>query len=411
MVSFAGDRTPMIVEARTLAVSRTTSGPFPGESPFVYGVAVWLALVQISIAAAEIVLAVIVFAWLVLLRRRETAFVRLPLDRPFAIYAGASLASALFSFAPPASLLASKKLLLLVVPYLLVSVVGRKETLESLSLLIIAVADVSALLGLWQYTVSDLGDLDNRIRGFMGHYMTYSGLLMCASVLAVAHLLFRRKHRWFLGSSLAVIGLALLFTLTRSAWVGTLAASILLLWMRNRRLLLAVPVLGIGAILVLPVDVEDRLDSFLRPDVSGWDRIYMLRAGARMIGNHPLLGVGPDMVPDVYPIYMVEEAPLRENLHLHNNLAHISAERGLICGLSWLWFFGLALLASIRGFRRAKPEDEIARSLAAAALGVMVAAFSAGLFEYNFGDSEFQMLLLFVMTIPFFLEREERAAR
>jgi hypothetical protein len=39
--------------------------------------------------------------------------------------------------------------------------------------------------------------------------------------------------------------------------------------------------------------------------------------------------------------------------------------------------------------------------LAAAALGAMVAMLAAGLFEYNFGDSEFLMLLLLIVTLPF----------
>ena len=37
-------------------------------------------------------------------------------------------------------------------------------------------------------------------------------------------------------------------------------------------------------------------------------------------------------------------------------------------------------------------------------MGVMLAGFLAGQFEYNFGDSEFQMLFLFAMTVPWMLE-------
>jgi hypothetical protein len=35
----------------------------------------------------------------------------------------------------------------------------------------------------------------------------------------------------------------------------------------------------------------------------------------------------------------------------------------------------------------------------------------AGLFEYNFGDSEFLMLLLVVLTLPFAAERPESVPR
>ena len=41
------------------------------------------------------------------------------------------------------------------------------------------------------------------------------------------------------------------------------------------------------------------------------------------------------------------------------------------------------------------------RFLPAAALAAIVAMLTAGLFEYNFGDSEFLMLFLIIVTLPF----------
>jgi len=40
-------------------------------------------------------------------------------------------------------------------------------------------------------------------------------------------------------------------------------------------------------------------------------------------------------------------------------------------------------------------------ALAAAGLGAMAAMLAAGMFEHNFGDSEFLMLLLLLITLPF----------
>jgi hypothetical protein len=42
-----------------------------------------------------------------------------------------------------------------------------------------------------------------------------------------------------------------------------------------------------------------------------------------------------------------------------------------------------------------------ARPLAAAALAALAAMCAAGLFEYNFGDSEFLMLFLGLITLPY----------
>jgi hypothetical protein len=46
------------------------------------------------------------------------------------------------------------------------------------------------------------------------------------------------------------------------------------------------------------------------------------------------------------------------------------------------------------------------RSLAAGGLAAIAAMLAAGLFEYNFGDSEFLMLFLVLVTLPFAAARQ-----
>ncbi|MGH9337796.1 MAG: O-antigen ligase family protein, partial [Vicinamibacteria bacterium] len=284
----------MTVDARSWTLPPARGGFLSGESTVVYGIAFWLALVQISIAASQIVLALLVLLWLYLVAREEASFVSLPFDAPFGLYAGLTFGAAAFSFDPGASFPASKEILLLVVPYVLVSAVRRLSTLEQLVVVLVGVADVGALLGLWQYAFGDLSDINHRIRGFLGHYMTYSGLLMGVGILAFAGFLFaeaQSRFRWFLLGSFLLIQAALILTLTRSAWIGTAVAVVLLLLVKNWKLLVLVPVMAVGVSALLPRDVERRVLSLVSPDVSGWDRVYMLRAGSRIVRNHPLLGV------------------------------------------------------------------------------------------------------------------------
>ena len=79
----------------------------------------------------------------------------------------------------------------------------------------------------------------------------------------------------------------------------------------------------------------------------------------------------------------------------------IAAERGLPALGAWLWFVVSAAIGLLRMLRRPRH-----RSLAAAGLGALAAMLAAGLTEYNFGDSEFQMLLLVMITLPFAANRE-----
>jgi O-antigen ligase len=228
---------------------------------------------------------------------------------------------------------------------------------------------------------------------------------MGVGLLALAGFLFPEKparFRWFYLASFLMIETALALSLTRSAWIGTVVAALLILLLRDRRLLLAAPVAAAAIALLLPLDVERRLSTLVRPDTSGWDRVYMLEAGARIVRNHPLLGVGPEMVSEVYPIYVGPDARRHDNPHLHNNLMQVAAERGLPALAAFLWLLGASLWIAFRELR----DSRAPRALAAGAAAVLLSGIVAGLFEYNFGDSEFQMLYLFAMSVAPILRRE-----
>ena len=97
---------------------------------------------------------------------------------------------------------------------------------------------------------------------------------------------------------------------------------------------------------------------------------------------------------------VLEEAVERVNPHLHNVPVQIAAERGLPALAAWLAFMGVLLVDLARRFRI---DDQ--RMLAATGLAACAAMLTAGLFEYNFGDSEFLMLFLLLVTLPFAASR------
>jgi O-antigen ligase len=137
-------------------------------------------------------------------------------------------------------------------------------------------------------------------------------------------------------------------------------------------------------------------------DPTNRDRIAMMREGIRMIEADPLTGMGPNMVEQVYIRYRDTEAVERVNPHLHNVPMQIAAERGLPALGVWLWFVGSAALGAWSLFKQDRR-----RFLAAGTLGAIAAMLAAGLFEHNFGDSEFLMLFLMIVTLPFAAEGPE----
>jgi len=161
-------------------------------------------------------------------------------------------------------------------------------------------------------------------------------------------------------------------------------------------LIALLPVLAIVALIVAPGVVVTRVYSiFDLSDASNRDRMAMARAGVAMINDDPLTGVGPDMVPHVYAEYRTDDAVDVQVAHLHNVPLHIAAERGIPALLLWVWFVAVAARDLLRMVRRERS------SLAAAGLAAIAAMVTAGFFEYNFGDSEFLILLLALITLPF----------
>jgi O-antigen ligase len=102
------------------------------------------------------------------------------------------------------------------------------------------------------------------------------------------------------------------------------------------------------------------------------------------------------MVMDVYPVYRDERAVNQLNPHLHNVPLQIAAERGVPALVVWLWF----VFVLVRDFIRQR-RTAVWTFLPNAALAIVAAMIAAGMFEYNFGDSEFLMLFLLLVTIPY----------
>jgi O-antigen ligase len=190
---------------------------------------------------------------------------------------------------------------------------------------------------------------------------------------------------------------ALLLSLTRNAWLGTLAGLAMLAFLRAPRALWLLPA-GAAAVVVLgPARILDRLTL---TDASSRDRYFMWQAGIDMVRDKPVFGQGPRMVEQVYPRYRWPGAPNAATPHLHNNALQIAAERGLPCLAWWLWWVAAAMGDAWRESGRGMSG---ARWGAAGALAVLAAVMAAGLFEYNFGDSEILMFTLVVSALPYAL--------
>jgi O-antigen ligase len=251
-----------------------------------------------------------------------------------------------------------------------------------------------AAAGLWQYYGGHQQDLEHRITGYSTHVMTFSGQLLPLSLLF--GILWLHERKWWMFVPAFLASFALLLTFTRSAWLAWIVAIFVVLVLPRPKWLAYAAAALILFVSFMPIDMFGRLMSSFDPRVeSNLDRIRMLEAGKEMIRDYPLFGVGPANVKEVYPIYRRPDAPRFKVPHLHNNIVQIWAERGILALAAYVLFLYFFVRECARAWRGPS------RKWAEAGIAVAAGLTCAGMFEFNFGDTEvfYLMLDLFALVI------------
>src|SRR5258708_22125318 len=131
--------------------------------------------------------------------------------------------------------------------------------------------------------------------------MVYStvDILVFAGLLDLCSL-FPEERRWLL-PALAINSVAILLSLTRMLWVCSLVLLCVHLAWKHSRWLWAIPAVACVAFWIAPSAVRSRVTESMPLDYySNAERIQMLRVGWKMIHEHPLTGVGPGRVEELY---------------------------------------------------------------------------------------------------------------
>ncbi len=373
-----------------------------------------------SITVAEIALAFLALCWLLRLGEPgRRASLRFPLVAPALTFAGVSLLAAVASADPAGSLVtALKGLLLLAVFYLVLHALPNEAAAARFLGRLLAVLGIVGALAIAQVTAcpSDPGWLPlaarffkrcDRAHAFYSIYMTLAGVLLLVLLAALPRLLpTATERRWWTGPAWASGLVALALTQVRGAWVGFGAGVLALagLARRGRLLLLGGLVLAVALLLVTP-GLRARARSLADPeDPTARERLFMLQSAWAMARDYPLTGAGPGQVKAVYPRYARQGALRRSTSHVHNTPLQILAERGPLGLAAWVWLWTAFFARGAGVLRRLAPERERDRALVTGSLAAITGFLGAGLFEYNFGDSEVVMVAYAVMALPFVVE-------
>ncbi len=366
------------------------------------------ALFGIAISEILLGLTVLLLPWS---RRRSVPWRDLaPMLIPLGVYVLMLLGSVAASYDPVASLRYLSDLFALSTLFMAPLLVRRERQVRFLVGVLIVLAALLACEGVAQYLLGD-DDITRRIRGPFSHYMTFSGFLLISDLLLLAAMTYARRWRsvwrW---AALAAINAALLGTYTRNAWVALALSLTVLILIRAPRLLLAYLPAAALFVVLAPVPVLQRVASIadLR-DASNFDRLCMLKAGLAMVRERPFFGLGPDLVRERYALYRPLAAPRFEVPHLHNSWLQIAAEQGLPSLAAYLALTVASATVAWRSFVREGGHRGPRADLYVGVLVALLAFNLAGLFENNWGDTEVQQPILFVLAIPFCLRLAEKS--
>jgi O-antigen ligase len=256
-------------------------------------------------------------------------------------------------------------------------------------------------LGLWQHS-KDTGQF--RITSIFSNPNALGSYFNMVLAFTVPGVLFVKnmKHKLAFAAVSGIIFVALLLTFSRSAWIAFMAMVLYVVFVWNKKWLLALPVLAAATPFVMPASVIARFGNLLDPTYyqmsAEYGRLAFWAAAIEKISENPLFGVGLGTFGD--------SVPLRHNIPfatwVDNHYLKLGAEIGIPGILAFLVLLLALFLLAHRLFRNAVSENQ--RLYALGIAGVIITmtvqnvtasileSLAAAIFFYSFIGVLFALL-------------------
>ncbi len=273
----------------------------------------------------------------------------------------------------------------------MVNSIKSKNVFNALVTVLVFSATVVALYGLYQYVVGvEIDDAwldvennpDVRVRVYSVFHnpnilAEYLIMIIPLSVSLFWYTKKISKKIVFLGTTLIMI-LAMLMTLSRGSWVGFAFSALVFILLLEKRLLLLVVPISLGAVYFLPQSILNRIMSIGNfADSSIAYRFTMWEITMDIIRDYPIAGVGFGHLPfkQIFETY-IRTMPI---YHSHNTYLQTAVEMG-IPGLL-VFLFLLFILFKYGILKLVKSEDRYIRILSAGALSSLGGVLTHGMAE------------------------------
>ena len=272
-----------------------------------------------------------------------------------------------------------------------------------------------------------------RARGNFTHALTYGGyLLLMAPLMAALALcpdLPARVRKWY-GLVVLIMLAAVVFSMSRSIWLGSAFAGFVLSFRFGRRIPL---ILGLAGSLVVVLMLFSytftgrkaqradshagllwqRFTSAFMP-VANQERLMLWQAGWHVIRDHPWWGIGARNRVEVMPRYR-ELVSQRSGYRfltgpksgVHNIYLEIWVSGGLMSLLSYSLIWILLFQQNWTALRKSRRWTFYPCLLLGGSAGIL-GFLVAGIFENNFLDGEVQIAVLLVLGLCMYSQAQMR---
>jgi O-antigen ligase len=373
-----------------------------------------------SIAGAQTAVGVGLLAWLAkIVLSGRVKWNHTPLDLPILAYVLTQAISVAFSPYRAQSFRALGEEWLLLVFFLIVNNVQGEEKVKKLFGILVSVSTLVALYAIWQhYTGLDLyrgRTLEPRgsvflSLGLFDHHLTFGGYYMLVFLLSWVFLLGGRRWGWARMIDFAspiMIGLALVFSYARSAWLGAVSGVLTLGLLRGRKfailLLVGLVLLCLLVYVIEPTSWDRIKEVSISKDKPESTRIRLWLTSVNMIKDKPIWGIGLGNFSRLFDRYKVEGF-YDTTCHPHNDFLNVAVNSGILGLLAYLWIWVAFFRSTLRSARRGEKRTFV-RAAQIAGMAAITGFLVASLFQCYYTDAEVNMLLMFVLGSTMILNR------
>lgn len=272
---------------------------------------------------------------------------------------------------------------------IMVNSLKTEEQIKSLMHVIIAGVTLASVYGIWQYANNIQVDprmVDvrfskgvRRVFSTMGNPNDYAAyLILTIPYFITAFLQSKsRKVKFILAAFTALVLVNLVLTSTRAAWIAFVIATFVYVFLKNRKLIPLLVLVGIAALPFIPESIMMRI-RYVGKDSSSLYRIKIWKSSLGMLKDYWVtgIGLGPEAVMGLFANYSQIQTPA----HSHMLPIEIWLEMGLLGIMSFIWF--VARIVKKGCITIFNTKNAFANNLIAASVASYAAILAMGLTDY-----------------------------